>query len=395
MRQLFTLYRQIFFFTLLATTFPSFSQVTPIPGPQSIMGPTAVCLGVPISFSVPNDPPPGIKTQWEIENGIIINGNPGPKITVVFTVNPTGPLKVRARNHNGNAFSPWVTLTVHPMIADFQISGSVAPRSSSYETYSVDEAEGDKYTWSIRPEYLGSVVNYPQEAEVEILWNNVSAPTVATIIVAMEKCGHVYTKAFRVTVHPHSKQPVSRAPKDCKTDKLIVAPDHACLGTPVSFRTPVDDPDLTYHWDFDDAAYNSQRNPVRVFGSGGVFHVILTISDANGCKVVSHHRIDIKENEMDGYLMEPQQRHYPGDTIVLFYNPTNLFDLPTRYHWNHNGTTTTTDTGVFFVTEPGEYVLDVENRHGCIVRRIDNVYIEFFDPPHPSEEEKAATPQLN
>ena len=346
-------------------------------------------MGVPITFSVPNIPSPGTNTYWKVDNGVIINGNPGKAISVAFISNPTGPYKVRARNQNGKSYSSWVEITVQPMEVDFRISGPVTVGSSTYETYSVDEIMGDKYIWTISPNFLGSVVNIDHKDRIKILWNNVSAPTIATVMVKVEKCGQVYFESFQVTVQqtPDSRKTISTT--DCKQEELIIAPTRACVGTPVEFTLKNHNPNHTYLWSFGDAAFNSLPNTVRVFGNEGPYVVTLTITDQNGCQSVSSHTIRMEDATMEGYIMGPQQKYYKGDSITLLYASQNNISVPTLYHWNHKGTTTTNSTGMLTVTKPGEYVLDVENSHGCITKRIDNVFIEFFDPlPPPNNKEQ-------
>ena len=90
------------------------------PAPEGIVGPDEICPGTPTIFKVHNASP-GMTAYWEVDNGQIINGNPGDQITVVFDQNPTGPYKIRFRNQNRGYASKWVEKTLSEIVVDFQL----------------------------------------------------------------------------------------------------------------------------------------------------------------------------------------------------------------------------------------------------------------------------------
>jgi len=224
-------------FLLFLTTLYSFSGISqhlPI-----INGPDSVCLDLPNSFSVAASSP-GTTVYWEVENGTIINGNPGEHITAVFFSRTNGPYKIRSRSENSNGSTGWVEKTIEKTVVDFNIKGSPEVKSSSYARYSLEGTMADKYDWSIVPNHLGSVVDQHHSDEVKILWNDVDAPAVVALKVKVDVCGWSYTVPYQVTILPRTdaEQNVSMV-KPKNTDPLtvaIIAPDEACAKTPIKFR---------------------------------------------------------------------------------------------------------------------------------------------------------------
>lgn len=362
--------------------------------PDGIEGLDEICPGTPTIYKVSGSNSQNT-THWQIENGLIINGNPGNEVTVVFRPN-NSPYKIRARQQNKENASKWVEKTINPIDVDFLITGADTVYSSTYSTYSINETRGDKYTWRIRPQHLGSVINQEHSDEVKILWNNVTAPTVATLMVEVEICKEIYYETFRVTVDKSPDTPVNASPKqdenpcaDASPTKhlqaptaVINAPSKVCPGQPIQFTATVNDPDLTYLWDFGELAKNSLPNPIKVFSADyPALHVMLTVTNRQGCEGRTYHTIIIQQHKIKGSIIPTPASNCIGETIQLMYNPFPGTFIPDIYHWKFNGNTVSTETSTFTATQPGEYVLDAETLDGCYEKRIATINIAFFDTP--------------
>lgn len=219
-------------------------QVNPKPdAPMGIEGPLEVCMDTPITYSV--DPPQGtVLVEWGIStgHGVFVGDGIGEEVDVIWDStpsNPSIPYMLRVTYIKNGCSSDTEVITVVPLNVNFNFTGAQTVCSSSYETYNVGYVEGDKYEWSINPAYLGSVAEYPQNNEVEILWNDVSVPTQAMIEVKVEKCGSTYNLAYPVTV-------VNAPPID------IVAPTAVCRDEPVNFDITGLTGWNSIKWDFGD-----------------------------------------------------------------------------------------------------------------------------------------------
>ena len=69
-----------------------------------------------------------------------------------------------------------------------------------------------------------------------------------------------------------------------------------CIGTPVDFinnSTPLGPPGGTYQWAFGDGKTSTAQNPSDTFATGGVYSVVMTVTDTVGCQATTSTTIDV------------------------------------------------------------------------------------------------------
>lgn len=168
---------------------------------------------------------------------------------------------------------------------------------------------------------------------------------------------------------------------------IINAPIEACAGEPVQFSASVNDPNLTYLWDFGDNAKNSLPDPIRNFGPSLIPKIVtLTVTNGLGCSTTVSHTITINAPDMEGTLkLNPATACY-GDVINIEYFPDTGSNPPSSYVWSHevNGTivsTQPTNVNNIDVAQPGIYILDGVDANGCIQYGIDRIAVSFLEKP--------------
>lgn len=120
------------------------------------------------------------------------------------------------------------------------------------------------------------------------------------------------------------------------------APNSQCAGTTVSFTNTSTGTGTftTYSWNFGDATTATTANPTHVFAAGGVYNVVLTISNGAGCTSSIAHSVTvlprpvaaISGDDGDGdtqYCLSPVDNTTSED--VTFFNTTTG---AVSYSWN-------------------------------------------------------------
>lgn len=339
--------------------------------PISIEGPEEVCLGEPVAFSVVNSGTGQGTVYWEAENGSVQSSS-GSEATIAFLTGSNGPFVVKARNQNGICTSEWISKTVEQVQLDTTISGAATACSSTYETYSVPETEGDKYTWTITPDYLGSVTNANQDNEVEILWNDVTTPEIATLQIAIEKCGQTYFGQQQVTVQ--------MAP-----EVNINAPTEVCRDEPVYFSLQSPGGLSSWdsiEWDFGDGnTASNTETPTHTYtvldANQLNYNVTVTVQGANGCIGEATANFSINVMPAPVGVINPATAPIYCNASELTNNPASYFlnintnyPSPTSIQWFHNGQQMGNPpynpaTGEFTPTQFGGYYALIEGNNGC------------------------------
>jgi len=145
-----------------------------------------------------------------------------------------------------------------------------------------------------------------------------------------------------------------------------------CIPLEVNFKSTSTEgsaPISSTIWDLRDGlSYGSSTDLTKIYDQSGIYDVLLTITDQNGCK-------DYKEKlNIITVFDQPVVDFAPSDTLscdiplyVNFINKTK-FETNLTYLWDFgNGITSTQrDTGLFYM-ESGNYniSLTVENENGC------------------------------
>ena len=168
------------------------SSVTPLD--TEIIRDPYVCPGTPSLFSIVNTIPNTV-IGWEVPQyvGTIVGPAYGDEVQVVFNYpipsNANYAIKVWRENAN-EPICKSAILTVPlavEQLAIAPIDGKELPCGSTTETYEVIETTGEIYEWTIYPTEAGSIVANGSR-EVQVLWNQFSAPKQAWVRLTVTKC---------------------------------------------------------------------------------------------------------------------------------------------------------------------------------------------------------------
>lgn len=311
--------------------------------PVAIDGPLEVCLGVPVTYTAVPTPPAHHQAVWSLAPGSgVFTGSLndqiiGNKAEVIWNPNYAGPYQLRLFFEKEGCINPDVVV-VHPVSLNIQyaVTGPQTVCSSTYETYSVDYLDGDKYEWKILTPDLGSIAEYPQDYEIEVLWNNVTTATTAIIEVTIEKCGTKHIQHFPVLIEP--TVPIG-----------INAPQTACRGEPVNFSLTGVSSWSEIIWNFGDGHIKYGPNPSHSFNhinpTVTTYTVNVTVKQPNGCFLPATASIDIDITPVpEAILSSLDQLSFCSQTLLNASPPTlNVSTFPSPANiasidWFHNGT---------------------------------------------------------
>ena len=103
-----------------------------------------------------------------------------------------------------------------------------------------------------------------------------------------------------------------------------------------SWDTSNDDPSLTYIWDFGDGNMAVGKNVSNVYGSTGLFDVMLTVRDNDGATSISVMRIEVSLSSPPTAILADRMAYGPILSLTFYgiadSNPSDVFKL--NYSWN-------------------------------------------------------------
>ncbi|MBT0608375.1 PKD domain-containing protein [Aequorivita echinoideorum] len=364
----------------------------------TIVGATEVCLGTQLTYKIHPVPKSDESVNWTISNGIFpemmaftATGN---KVNVIWTniqrqKNPI--FEITATIENRKSKTNNISLKVKEIDISPIISGSLEVFSNTFQQYSINYSEGEKYEWKIIPPHAGSIVNYPQGHQVEILWHNVTEKAEAEIHVRIQKCSRRFYTATSILITNENSSTLEKKEFDlgdsCEFEipsLEIIAKKKNCSGSAVQFSVEPPHPSYTYYWDFNDRATSTLPNPVRNFDASvsRSSTVELTITNANGCTLKKQVFIENYDFEMNGQLSLSSPLPKMGETVQLLYTPFGMGAAPELFIWHHYQQgklvkTFTTTQSYSSTNEPGLYVLDGKDQNGCIQYYIDSIEVVF------------------
>ena len=348
---------------------PFIIRVDAIPAPPFtgyIEGPTSICTGVPIEYSIFNDLP-GTVVGWEVTNGTISGSNYGNTITVVFT---PGFLTYSLRVWRENIAAPHcasrkVSKRIRPIDVFVDISTNINPVcASSTNQYYSSFTEGEVYEWSVSPAIAGSVASGNGSDNVTILWNQLSLPN-TEVILKVRKCNVWYTASYPVTV---VLSPLI---------SITGVANSICPGDSVS---PSISPFLSSGmatWNFGDgsAPVTVAANIVPTHQYGNVasstsYTITVMVANPNGCLTPATATKTVVVNPAPVALITPDPNQTFCDIVDPFMLTVTIQSGVTgtaNITWYKDGGIVSTGTTNYdlFVTDFGDYRAWVQNPNGC------------------------------
>lgn len=124
-------------------------------------------------------------------------------------------------------------------------------------------------------------------------------------------------------------------------------------------------PAIAWNWSFGDGTFSTQEDPTHVYLSYGIYNVILTVTDANGCQYTLNHQIEVYPLPEADFTSNIVQ--IPNATQFTDQSATALGTI-IAWQWNFgDGGTSSQQNPAHFYASPGFYqaILVVANLSGC------------------------------
>lgn len=355
-------------------------KVNPLPPPpDSLLGPTIACAGVPTQYTAKN-PLPGTIFSWKAYTGNV-NGATGDNTYATFTGSGPWVIAVRRQETTGAyCKSDSIKLNIAPPVPALVISGPDTVCASTYHNYSVNYTGGDTYEWSIVAPGRGSVDSGQSTTGIKVLWNNVTGSgQQAWLIVKVRKCFGYYYDSLSVFIVP------------TVTLNVTVDSTDICSGETVNF-TVTSSPSISYSggitWNFGDGppvpGGMSQPHTYDITGiNDAIFNAIITIDAPNGCA------------DAVGYapavLVRPAPvAHVSPEGPIVMCTPTWPIHLVATantglgttalYTWSPSGPSGMYDS-TWDVSAFGSYYCTVQSSNGCSAQSNVVSIIQDCTPP--------------
>lgn len=324
-----------------------------------INGDTIVCLHRVYSYTAFTDSP-GSVINWNIVGGTIVPGS-GNTVTVVW--NSTGTKQLTAyRTVIHSPFCPGTpyTLNIHQELINPVITGDNAPCANSTRPYTDNYTRGETYQWSISPSTAGSVIAGMYSPNCNVMWNNTSTVTNATLSVVISKCDSTFTKTFAVQVQP-SPIPFISGP---------ITP--VCPGTPITFTASAGA--VSYLWNFGDGTTDvtttntdTHAFPLNSTTSNAVYtvKVSLTANTGGSCPAsgTAVMQVTVKPGPV-AYVSAATDYTYQFPTTLVGTVTNNVSGF--SYQWyDDNIAIPGTNQPTYTATDSGSYFFVVTASNGC------------------------------
>lgn len=342
--------------------------VIPLPAPpDSLLGPSVACSGIPTLYTGKN-PVPGTTFKWAAYTGSV-NSATGSQTYATFTGAGPWVISVKRQETGGaHCLSDSLQMTVISPVPSFSISGPDTVCASTYQNYSVNYLDGDVYEWQIVQPERGSVTTLNDSPAVNILWNNVTgAGQSAKLIVKIRKCAAYYYDTLDVYI---ISAPVLT---------VTAIPDTICSGQLVNF-TVTSSPGISswtsITWDYGNGvtapgfSASGQSYTYNITGAttNASFQATVTIVDANGCATTTGVSNPV-------WVKPAPVAHVSPDGPFVFC--TTPFSVPlvatvtsgvgstTNYTWNPGGPSGPSANSWTINNTYGSFSCTVTNSNGC------------------------------
>ncbi|MCH8491198.1 MAG: PKD domain-containing protein, partial [Oceanicaulis sp.] len=349
---------------------PFFVRVNDKPlAPVAVDFPDSICIGTPYRLQAG----PAISEttiQWGISGGTFTGGQTnasGNNVSATFF--GAGPYEVfffRQENASNGCSSDTVVVELYQSIINPDIARNNPDTvcANTFFSYFAQNQDGDYYEWSIVPELRGSVVGGNGGTHVDFLFNGVTGPTPATIVLNMRSCGIDHYDSLPIVI--------------VNSPELSIAgPDSLCRGAIDTFRL-VAVPSLAscanISWDMGDATYSG--SPTVIHGYNQISDSIVsrrievTITDPNGCTQVLTVSKNVFIKPAPVAFVTPETITLPCDSAAfndtLFATAQSGIGSTTTFQWYFNNILDTVNTTpVLPIDKYGEYRVVVSNGFGC------------------------------
>lgn len=168
-----------------------------------------------------------------------------------------------------------------------------------------------------------------------------------TLTISNGTCSVTQTKTFTINPYPSA---------------AFTLPSVGCVNTDIPMSATVNG--LTYLWAFGDSATSALQTTSHAYATPGIYTVLLTVTNAQGCTDTLSHSITI--NPAPGGCSIS-----PSGTVTLCPNQlpfTLTAPSATSYQWYQNGTAIAGPAGIastLAVTVAGSYTVAVIDPNGC------------------------------
>lgn len=137
-------------------------------------------------------------------------------------------------------------------------------------------------------------------------------------------------------------------------------------------------PAIAWHWSFGDGTFSTLEDPTHVYSTYGIYNVILTVNDANGCQYTVNHQVQVyplPEAEFTSNIIQ-----IPNATQFIDQSITALGNI-IGWQWSFgDGENSNQQNPTHFYANPGFYqtTLIVTNNFGCRDTIIHQVQVNGY-----------------
>ena len=248
-------------------------NVLPLPPAiDSITGKDTVCLNRVYTYQAFHTVA-GAIYNWQAIGGTVLPASGNDIVDVVWTSGGTKQLIVNRISvvDTPHCPGPDTVINIIQEIVNPVVTGDTIPCSDGHRTYGTTYNRGEAYLWSIFPDSLGSVVGGIHSTSINVLWNTVTSPTTASVILRVNKCDSIYYDTLSVIIQP--------------IPTVTITPDAStvCPGTTVTFTATVGG--SSYFWQFGDGIstvtttnVTTHRFPHNVTPGNVYYHVLVSVT---------------------------------------------------------------------------------------------------------------------
>ena len=186
--------------------------------------------------------------------------------------------------------------------------------------------------------------------------------TVSLVVVDNAGCTDTLVKPKAVVI----SQPVA----------AFTADTLSCTTQAIKFKNASSGPALKYTWDFGDGKSSTERNPVHLYGSEGVYSISLSITDLYGCGAsITKTNYVVIGNPVADFKVSDST----GTCPPLVVNFTNQSSNYSKWKWDFgDGSTSTERNPSHFYSQVGTFIskLTVYGPGGCVSEKTQTIKVD-------------------